>query len=200
MEDALSRWPAAGSKVATDSVRLDSSYPRVAGNAAVPLRSPFCSDDSAPPTPRIQAAPPKAAQAARSSPRPKADSKGAAQQAAGPCRTEDHATASQPALTTASPPVPSSASQGAAEASDSPDRPSPQQESGVYGAVADEPREAADLAFVGETASRKEVDASATTEAVAEASPELTAAQMPAWLMAELRSPSRRQLQVWTDG
>ena len=195
----LSRRPAAGSKVATDSVRLDSSYPRVAGSAAVPPRSPFCSDDSAPPTPRIRAAPPKAAQAARSSPAAKADGKGAAQQATAPRGTEDHATAALTNLTTSSPPVPSSAFQETAKASDSPDKANPQQEPNAVAATANEPREAASLASVSETG-KQAVDASAATEAQAEASPESAVApQMPAWLMAELRSPSRRQLQVWRD-
>ena len=193
----LSSRPAAGSQVATDSVRLDSSYPRVAGSAAVPLRSPFCSDDSAPPTPRIRAGPPKAAQAARSSPGAQADGKGAAEQAAGPRGTEHHATAAQAAVTTSSPPVPSSAFQGTAKACDSPAKAGSQQEPSVVAAVDNEPREAAGLASGDKSPSRQAVDASAATEAKAEASPEPTAAaQMPAWLMAELRSPSMRQLQV----
>ena len=184
--------------MATDSVRLDSSYPRVAGSAAVPLRSPFCSDDSAPPTPRMRAPPPKGAQAARSSPA-KADGRGAAQQTAGVRGTDNHATAAQAALTTSSPPVLTSAFQGTTEASDSPDKPNSQQEPSVVAAQASEPREAAGLATVNDASSRQAADASAATEAKAEASLEPAAAsQMPAWLMAELRSPSRRQLQVYT--
>ena len=198
-EFVLSSRPAAGSQVAEDSVRLDASYPRVAGSAAVPLRSPFCSDDSAPPTPRIRAAPPKAAQAARSSPGAQADGKAAAQQDASPRGTEDHAAAAQTALTRSSPPVPSSAFQGTAKASDSPDKAESQQEPSVLAAVADEPREAGGLASGNTSSSRQAVDDSAAAEAKADASPESAAAsQMPAWLMAELRSPSRRQLQVWT--
>ena len=198
-EFVLSSRPAAGSQVAEDSVRLDASYPRVAGSAAVPLRSPFCSDDSAPPTPRIRAAPPKAAQAARSSPGAQADGKAAAQQDASPRGTEDHAAAAQTALTRSSPPVPSSAFQGTAKASDSPDKAESQQEPSVLAAVADEPRGAGGLASGNTSSSRQAVDDSAAAEAKADASPESAAAsQMPAWLMAELRSPSRRQLQVWT--
>ena len=195
-EVVFSSRPAAGSQVATDSVRLDASYPRVAGSAAVPLRSPFCSDDSAPPTPRIRAAPPKATQAAHSSPT-KAVGRGAAQQTAGVCGNDNDATAAHAALTTSSPPVLTSAFQETTEASDSPDKLKSQQEPSVDAAEANEPREAAGLASGDKSSSRQAVDASAATEPEAEASPELAAApQMPAWLMAELRSPSRRQLQV----
>ena len=162
MADDMSK--PAESKVATDSVRLDTAF-RVTGPSAAPLRSPFCSDDSGPPTPRQRAAPPpeaaQPAQAARGSPAPHADS-GSAPEAPGRHAQQTAAgfsfqkEASSPTVAAESSPPESSGDTGSATAQGS------------------------------------------TNEGLQEeSSPEAPAApQMPSWLMAELRSPSRRGLQV----
>lgn len=161
--DELSSKPAE-SKVATDSVRLDTAYPRVTGTSAAPLRSPFCSDDSGPPTPRQQSAPPEAAQPAQhapSSPGPQANA-GIAQGAS---------------------------KQGAERPANSI---SPQKAAGAGPTVADSSPPMSSGALKGTAA--EGVLGNGLQEESPPAAP--AAPQMPSWLLAELRSPSKRGLQV----
>lgn len=170
--DVLSSKPAR-SEVATDSVRLDAAYPRMTGASAAPLRSPFCSDDSTPPTPRQRAAPPgaaTAAQQAESSGRPQlsgASAQGASSHSAK--QAEGHT-----AVADRSPPAASGASGGTSPATDAREPRYSHQEEGAARSLADS------------TAGPRTELPPATP-----ASP-----QMPPWLLAELRSPSRRGLQV----
>ena len=160
MADGLSS-KSAESKIATDSVRLDTAYPRVTGNSAAPLRSPFCSDDSGPPTPRQRAAPPEPAQHARSSPGHQADA-GSAREAS-----------SQVAQPSAA-------------------RKTPQETADAHTASADSSPSVPSKALGGAAAP------GGMGEGLREQSPPAAPAapQMPSWLLAELRSPSRRGLQV----
>ena len=159
MADGMSSKPAE-SKVATDSVRLDTAF-RVTGTSTAPLRSPFCSDDGGPSTPRQRAAPPEPAQDARSSLAPHEDS-GTVPEAPG-----------QPAR------------QRAARVS--------------FQEEADPPSVAAQSSSSASSRGMSSTPAQGSAgEGLQEESPPPASAapQMPSWLMAELRSPSRRGLQV----
>lgn len=195
-------------RVAIDSVRLDTAYPRVAGSATVPLRSPFCSDDSAPATPRARSALPKAAQDAHSSLAAQAGAKTASQassksapQAAAPGSRETE-TGEHASLAVSSPATVSEAHAGSG--------PSDVTTTGRFQQAALH-KEAAELqvqsragqAVEGDAVDGDYTEASADRDGASKAEPHLqeavqapAAPQMPSWLMAELRSPSKRALQV----
>ena len=200
------------SKVPIASVRLDTAYPRVAGNSAAPLRSPFCSDDSAPATPRVRAALPGAAQTGQA---------GAAKtpqngRMATPKQLAAQHEAAQAAQSARSSPAPHTDGEVAREVSPQPanqaaascsplkeperhaDLSSPSQPSGASSGT---PRSAASSPpqnVTQQTQAAGLQDQSRATQsaeghkAPAESPPSAPAApQMPAWLLAELRSPSK---------
>ena len=197
------------SKVPIASIRLDTAYSRVAGINAAPLRSPFCSDDSAPATPRVrvalpgvaqtgqagaarvlqnermatpkqQAAPQKAAQGARSSPASQTDGEVArevspqpADQAAASCspskEPERHADLSSPLQ-------PSGASSATPSSAASSPPPNVTQQTKAAGL---------------QDQSRASQSGEGHKAPVESPPPAPAAPQMPAWLLAELRSPSK---------
>ena len=169
------------SGVDRDSVRLDLAYPRVAGLGAAPLRSPFCSDNSDPPTPRLRLALPAAAQDARSSSAPAQGQVQSARKSPQPgsaSSSPEHATAdSQHAdLPPSSPAFPFGPAGGLPDGTASSQPPQHDKQT---------------------EAERLQEQSTASQAAPAESPPQAsTAPQMPSWLLAELRSPSRRGLQV----
>jgi len=205
------------SKVPIASVRLDTAYPRVAGISAAPLRSPFCSDDSAPATPRVRAALPGAAQTGQAgaaqdlqnermaTPKQQAAPQKAAQAAQGarsiPASQTDGEVARevspQPADQAAASRSPSKEPERHADLS------SPLQPSGAStgtpssAASSPPPNVTQQTKAAGlQDQSRASQSAEGHKAPVESPPPAPAAPQMPAWLLAELRSPSKMSLLV----